>query len=80
MKFLATGVADQPIFIDDVTIADSAFDDPVVIPTSVNAVVEQQPTEIWYDLLGRRVSNNSSTRQLPNSSTIYIVNGKKVIK
>ena len=44
------------------------------------AVVEQQPTEIWYDLLGRRVSNNSSTRQLPNSSTIYIVNGKKVIK
>ena len=63
-----------------VSAALSAFDDPVVIPTSVNAVVEQQPTEIWYDRLGRRVSNNSSTRQLPNSSTIYIVNGKKVIK
>ena len=36
----------------------------------------------WYDMSGRRIANNLSTRQLVNSSTlkkgIYIHNGKKV--
>ena len=72
MKFLATGVADQPIFIDDVTIADSAFDDPVVIPTGIISSPTTQHPSSFYDLQGRRVEN-------PQKG-VYIVNGKKVIK
>ena len=40
-------------------------------------------TQSFYDLQGRLISNNLSTRQLVNSSTlkkgVYIVNGKKIV-
>ena len=73
LKFFATGEADKAIFIDDMTIQETAFNDPVVIPTSIDAAVVQQPMGTWYDLQGRRMGGNVK-------KGVYIMNGKKVIK
>lgn len=74
LKFLATGEAEEPMFIDDVTIQETAFNDPVVIPTGIDNNRETITNNHCYDLQGRRLDNGYC------KPGVYIVNGKKVIK
>ena len=74
LKFLATGEAGEPMFIDDVTIQETAFNDPVVIPTGIDNNRETITNNHCYDLQGRRLDNGYC------KPGVYIVNGKKVIK
>lgn len=75
VKFFATGEAGKPIFIDDVTIRDAAFEDEPVIPTAILSAEcgKVLPCQNLHDLQGRSIRNPQPGKG------VYIINGKKVI-